>query len=93
MRIGILQIELRILSPRSLKEKRSIIKPMKNYLRKQFNISVAEIDHHDVLKSSKIVIAMVGRDQTILHRELYSISQKIENRYPVIIIKESLEIL
>ena len=93
MAVGILQIELRLLSPHSLKEKRSIIRPMKEFLRKKHNISVAEVSNHDIWQSSSLEIAMVSNDRSTLHGKLTKISKVLESRFPVIITGEKLEIL
>jgi len=93
MAVGILQIELRLLSPRSLKEKRSILKPMKNFLRTKHNISVAEIGNHETWQSSLLEIVMASNDRSSLHGKLMKISDVLESHFPVIITDEKLEIL
>lgn len=93
MAVGILQIELRLLSPRSLKEKRAILRPVKEFLRKKHNVSVAEIGKHDVWQSSSLEIAMASNDRSMLHGKLTTIADTLESRFPVVITGEKLEIL
>ena len=93
MAVGILQIELRLLSPHSLKEKRTILNPMKEFLRKKHNISVAEVGNHDTWQSSQLEIAMTSNDRSTLHGKLTQISNLLEIRFPVVITGENLEIL
>ena len=93
MTIGVLRFELRLFSPKSLKEKRAIIKPLKNYLQTNFNVSVAELDKHDSWQMSDIGIAMISNDNAFIHKCFDSISTTIESRFPVIITSKNIEIL
>lgn len=93
MAVGILRLELHLMSPHSLKEKRSIVNPLKNYLRKKRNVSVAEIDYHDVWQSAMLEVAMVSNDRAKLKSNLDSIQQTIESRFPVQVSSESVEII
>ena len=93
MAVGILRLELRLMSPHSLKEKRAIINPLKNYLRKKKNVSVAEIDYHDIWQSAVLEVAMAGNHRAKLKSNLDFIQQIIENRFPVEVSSESIEIV
>ena len=93
MAVGILRLELRLMSPHSLKEKRAIINPLKNYLRKKKNVSVAEIDYHDIWQSAVLEVAMACNHRAKLKSNLDSIQQIIENRFPVEVSSESIEIV
>ena len=46
--IGVLTLELRIDDSHSLKDKRQIVKALKDRLRHKFNVAVAEIDYQDL---------------------------------------------
>ncbi|MEE9166315.1 MAG: DUF503 domain-containing protein [Candidatus Neomarinimicrobiota bacterium] len=93
MAVGILQIELRLLSPHSLKEKRSILRPVKKFLQKDHKVSVAEVGNHDVWQSSSLEIAMASNDPSSLHGRLTRISDILESRFPVVVTGEKLEIV
>ena len=66
--VGILHLELGLLSPRSLKEKRSIIKPLQT----EHHLLVAELEHQEIHQLSGLEVAMVSNDlaylQTFLSR-------------------------
>jgi uncharacterized protein YlxP (DUF503 family) len=68
MHLLLLRVELHLPFCHSLKEKRGIIKPLLNDLRADFNISVAEIDHHDVWQSSALAIVGVSGLREALER-------------------------
>ncbi|MCJ7659178.1 MAG: DUF503 domain-containing protein, partial [Anaerolineales bacterium] len=62
MSIGILTIKIHLPGCSSLKEKRRRLKPLIERLHREFNISVAEIDHLDVWQTSMIACAPVSND-------------------------------
>ena len=51
--------ELAIPGCASLKEKRSVVRSLKDRLRNRFNLSVAETDLHDVHARAEISVALV----------------------------------
>ncbi|MFH1858114.1 MAG: DUF503 domain-containing protein [Candidatus Omnitrophota bacterium] len=63
MIIGILQIELRFPESQSLKDKRMILKSLKDRLRQQFNISVSELDYQESWQRALLGIAAIGGDK------------------------------
>jgi len=50
-RIGVLTVELHIGGCRSLKEKRQVMQSLITRLRNDFNLSVAEVDHHTCINA------------------------------------------
>jgi uncharacterized protein YlxP (DUF503 family) len=60
MPVGLLTLELHIPDARSLKDKRQIIRSLKDRLRRKFNIAIAELDFHDVWQSSTIGIVTLS---------------------------------
>lgn len=93
MAVGVLRIELRLLNPHSLKEKRAILTPVKAYLRRNNNVSVAEIGNHDVWQSSILEIAMASSKRSALQGDLTTLLNRVEARFPVLIVSQDIEIL
>ena len=62
MRVGYMRIELLIHGSRSLKEKRRPLKSLIERLANRFNISVAEVGHHDLHQRAAIGVALVAAD-------------------------------
>ena len=54
--------ELNLPGCSSLKEKRSILRSLKDRLRNKFNVSVAETAFQDVRKRAQLTIALVASD-------------------------------
>ena len=92
--IGLLTLHLHIPGCKSLKEKRSRLKPLLTRLHKEFNISVAEMDLHDVWQSTVIGCAVVSNDGAQAQRTLQSVSAWVEsNWHDMTIVDESIEII
>lgn len=94
MPIGLLMIHIHLPGCSSLKEKRSRLKPLLARLRKEFNISVAEMDHLDAWSESVIACAQVSNDNRHTQRILQKVVNWIEKYWPdVELIDESIEML
>jgi uncharacterized protein YlxP (DUF503 family) len=66
----------------SLKEKRSILKSIIARLRREFNLSVAEVDGQDAWGTAIIGLAAVGNDKAHLHRMMEKSVAWIEDNRP-----------
>jgi uncharacterized protein YlxP (DUF503 family) len=62
MTIGVLQLELRIGDAMSLKDKRRVIKSLKDRIAHGHNVSIAEIGALDEHRRSILGLAMVSND-------------------------------
>ena len=67
MVVGICTLELGLPGNGSLKDKRSVLKPLLLRMRREFNISVAEVDHLDAWRSATVGVAAVSNDAAYLH--------------------------
>jgi len=70
MPVGLLTLELHIPDARSLKDKRQILRSLKDRLRRKFNIAIAELDFHDVWQSSTIGIVTLSNAQQHVEESL-----------------------
>ncbi len=61
--IGVLTLEIRIEDSHSLKDKRHVVKSLKERLRHKFNVSVAEIDYQDLWQRALVAAVTVAPDQ------------------------------
>jgi hypothetical protein len=80
--IGLLLLKLQIPGCRSLKEKRSRLKPLIARLHKEFNISTAEIDNLDSWQSAQIACALVSNNPAYTQRALQSVVEWVETHWP-----------
>jgi uncharacterized protein YlxP (DUF503 family) len=63
MWLGAIEFDLRLGDVHSLKEKRSLVRPLVADLRRQFQLSAAEVEHLDLHRRTGIGIALVGADR------------------------------
>jgi uncharacterized protein YlxP (DUF503 family) len=82
MVIGACTIELHLPGNGSLKGKRSVLKSIISRLRREFNVSVAEVDLHDVWQSAVIGVVCVSNRQDYAHGLLARVVGWIERRRP-----------
>ena len=62
MKIGVLQIEISVIDAMSLKDKRRVVKSIKDRIANGHNVSIAEIGALDEHRRSILGMAMVGND-------------------------------
>jgi uncharacterized protein YlxP (DUF503 family) len=62
MIVAVLKISLSIPQADSLKDKRRIVKSIKDKLRSKYNISIAEIGDQDIWKTARLGVAIVSGD-------------------------------
>lgn len=80
MLIGICKINLYFSNSHSLKDKRNILKSIKTRIRNHYNVSVAEIDNHDLWKNAILGIVCVGNDKKYLNKMLNEIILFLEKQ-------------
>ena len=61
----------------SLKDKRSVLKPLVVALRRA-NLSVAEIDHQDLWQRAGLACAVIGSNRSVVEAELRAADRLIE---------------
>ena len=91
MVIGTLVIRLVIREAHSLKQKRSVLKRVKDRLRNRFNISVSEVAAQDVWQSATLGVAMVGSDKKYVNAVLSKVIDHIRGYPQVQIVDYELE--
>lgn len=72
MFVGVALIEFYIAGSRSLKDKRQVVKSVSRRIAHRFNVSVAEVGHHELWQRSVIAVSAVAARQkdvdALLHR-------------------------
>ncbi len=79
--LATLTIHLHLPACGSLKEKRGRIKPLIARLRRQFNVSVAEMDLQDMWQEAVIGCAMIGNDPAFLQSALQNVAKWVEGHW------------
>ncbi len=79
MVVGVLQFELHIHGAESLKDKRRVVKSLRDRLHREHLVSVAEVDAQDTLNLAVMGIAVAGSDGARIGRVLDAIDAKLRS--------------
>jgi len=80
MFIGVLSIDLSIPFRETIKERRNILRSIKDMVRKKFNVSVSEVtDGEEITPRAKIAVAAVSSDSGYLQSVLSNVFNLIES--------------
>jgi len=63
MIVGLIVWELHLASCQSLKDKRSVLKSLKDRLHQRFNVSVAETAHQELCQRAELTASVVSTDR------------------------------
>jgi hypothetical protein len=73
--VGVLTFELRLEHSHSLKDKRQVVKSLKDRLRSRFNVAVAEIGEQEMWQRAVVAAVTVSGDQKAAEETL----QRVED--------------
>lgn len=82
MVVGLCTIELMMGGHRSLKDKRGSLKPLLAWIRREFNVSVAEVGHQDAWQSATLGVAAVSNDAAYVSGLFENLIRGIERERP-----------
>ena len=92
-RVALGLVELHLPDVGSLKDKRHVLKGLKEKVRARFEVSVAEVDHQDVWQRATLAVAYVSADarhaNTVISRAMDFIEDNVAGR----VLDTSVEIL
>jgi uncharacterized protein YlxP (DUF503 family) len=78
MPIGCLTLEIHLPESRSLKDKRQVMRSLKDRLRHRFNVSVAELDGQDTWQRAVVGIVAISADSAYLEKALQAALEESE---------------
>jgi uncharacterized protein len=78
MPIGLLTLEIHIAEAQSLKDKRQVLRSLKDRLRAHFNVAVAELEHQELWQRSKIGVVSISVAGTHLEESLAAVAAESE---------------
>jgi uncharacterized protein YlxP (DUF503 family) len=92
MIVGLLTVELFIPGAHSLKEKRMVLRGVKDRLKK-FNVAVAEVEHQDLWQRAELAVVTVSTTTRAVDQALASVVNEIERTEPGLISRTQVEML
>jgi uncharacterized protein YlxP (DUF503 family) len=94
MSVGILILQVRLPGCKSLKEKRSRLKPLLTRLHREFNISVAELARQDDWDEASIGCALISNENQFAQSSLQNIIHWLNRNWPDIsLVDDHIEII
>ncbi len=90
MAVVLLTVELHLPFAQSLKDKRMILRGLKDRAKK-FNVGVAEIAHHDLWQRATLGVVTIAADGVHAERELQAVAAELERAEPGLITRTQIE--
>ncbi|MCZ6650250.1 MAG: DUF503 domain-containing protein [Acidobacteria bacterium] len=82
MVVGVIRVELLIHGSSSLKEKRAVLRKIKDRTRARHNISVAEVEFQDLRQRAVLGFAAVSHNESDLQRLFNTLRNEVEGILP-----------
>jgi uncharacterized protein YlxP (DUF503 family) len=92
MVVGLLSLELHVGGARSLKDKRMVLRSVRDRLRR-FNVAVAELEHQDRWQRAGLGVVTIASTEALARRELDAVVDAIEQVEPGAIARREIEFL
>ena len=92
MIVGLLSVDLYLSDARSLKDKRMVLRAVKDRLKK-FNVAVAEVDFQDLWQRAALAVVTVSASRARADSELAAAISEIERVEPGLITRTEIEFL
>ena len=94
MNVGVCKVRLRLPENLSLKGKRQVLKPITTRVANKFNVSVAEIDDHDLWQLATLGICCVSNNKRHANEVLSKVVDFIVGgRFEIEVLDYEIEIL
>jgi uncharacterized protein YlxP (DUF503 family) len=91
--VGLITWELHLDACHSLKEKRQIVKSLKDRLHQRFNVSAAETDHQDVWQRAELSACVVSTDRRHAEQVLRAADRLVDGAAGARIVDSSMSYL
>jgi uncharacterized protein YlxP (DUF503 family) len=92
MVVALLSLECHIPTAGSLKDKRMVLRSVKDRLRR-FNVAIAEVDHQDLWQRAGLAVVTVAATESLAEKELSALLDEIERHDPGLVVRSDIEFL
>jgi uncharacterized protein YlxP (DUF503 family) len=93
MVVGLLTLELHFPGARSLKDKRHVLRGFVTRVRKQFNVSVAEVEFQELWQRGRLAVVAVNTDHVHLESTLLSVAGEAAATRDAELVDQQMEVL
>ncbi len=93
MIIGLLHASLSIPEANSLKDKRMVLRSVKDRIRNEINVSVAEVDKQDIWKSAEVAFVTVAAEKDVVEKRLSAVSRMLQSNPRLVLLDYATQLL
>ena len=93
MPVGLLTLELHIPDAQSLKDKRQVLRSLKDKLRRDFNVAVAELEHHEAWQRSVVGVVTLSNEEKHVREMLQKVLDEADRILGSFLIGQKFEIV
>jgi len=93
MPIGLLTLEIYIPDARSLKDKRQVLRSLKDRLRRRFNIAIAELEGQETWQRALVGVVTISADTRHLEDSLEKVANESERLLGRDLVGSTVEVL
>jgi hypothetical protein len=94
MTVGVLTFDLHLPQARSLKDKRQVVRSVKERLRARHNVAVSELEEHaDVWQRASLAVVSVAGHRNVLDAMFQSVVRETESHIPGHLVETGREFL
>jgi uncharacterized protein YlxP (DUF503 family) len=93
MPVGLLTLELHIADAQSLKDKRQVLRSLKDRLRAHFNVAVAELDFEDTWQRSVVGVVTLSNEEHHVEEALQKVLAESDKILGSMVVGHSVELL
>lgn len=90
--VGLRVFDLEIFGARSLKEKRFVMRSVKDRVGQRFNVAVAETGYQDKWQRSELAVVAVGPRRAAVERTLDLVRELLDREHTLRVIETSTDI-
>ncbi len=79
MHIGLLHVEMSLPEARSLKDKRMVLRSLRDRVLGKMNVSVAEVGKQDLWKAAEMAFVTVAQNRDVVDKRLSEVSNLLHS--------------
>jgi uncharacterized protein YlxP (DUF503 family) len=92
MFVGVCQIEIMLPGSASLKDKRLVLNSVKTKIQNKFNVSVAEVAHHDLWQRALLGLALVTNEHKMVDQVFNRVLELLYQEDRLEVLKHQVEV-
>jgi len=93
MPVGLLTLELHLTEARSLKDKRQVLRSLKDRLRANFNVAVAELDFEETWQRSVVGVVTLSNEEQHVEESLQKVLAEADKILGPLLISHAVDFL